>query len=412
MIKKITLENFLSFGNRQIIDLTNSNNIFSIIGHNSSGKSNIIKALNFLKYFVVNSFKSNPKILLAPNYNKFKSSSTTTIEIEFLLLDKMYTYLINYDKVVNQEILKENNNLVFSLQHTYSKEEKEKIDNLKNGDDEIITSSTIEYSVADRLSSEVKKILEFKRPNASLISTAQNLNIAVFEIIYKFFDEKIQIFDNANTNFFSDKKFVDIMKTESSKNQILKLIKFVDKEIDDVKPISKKVKSQRVQLTFDSDSLSIPSIEDVDEVIEEIYFVKDNKEFKFTEESHGVTKILQLIHHLLPNLEEGGTLIIDELETGINPRIYKYLLDLFTNHYKSQLIFTTHNLLFLDYLKSNQICLVEKIEHESQVTLLDKFYDDENVYHNFLRDYMVGKLTLSNLKETAKPINDSWLKDE
>lgn len=68
MIKKITVQNFFSFGTEQTIELNADTNI--LVGINGTGKSNFIRAINLLKEIVSGDF---PK-LFSGNWGGFTSA--------------------------------------------------------------------------------------------------------------------------------------------------------------------------------------------------------------------------------------------------------------------------------------------------------------------------------------------------
>jgi ABC-type multidrug transport system ATPase subunit len=214
---------------------------------------------------------------------------------------------------------------------------------------------------------------------------------------------------------FTDKNFINFITKENNKNEILKLINFVDKDITDFIPITRKVIGKSFKINIDSNNgLNSSVIEEASDSseIDEIIFKKDGVDFTFMETSNGLLKLMQIIPNLFNVIKNDGILIVDELDTGLNPKIYENLLSLFKDK-KGQLIFTTHNLLFLENLKTSQICIVEKENHHSIVNLLSKFYKDTN-YANYIRDYLQDKLTLNYLEKKDLPkteFNDSILDD-
>ena len=78
-------------------------------------------------------------------------------------------------------------------------------------------------------------------------------------------------------------------------------------------------------------------------------------------------------------LEEGRTIVVDELDNGLNPILIKYLIRLFSdkksNKNGAQLIFNSHNSSILDskLLRRDQIYLVNKDEFGQ--TKIKNLYD-------------------------------------
>lgn len=418
MITNISINNFLSFDEKQ--DVSISDNIFSIIGHNSSGKSNIIKVIQVLKNFILLSHRTQPDMILFPlNKSKFSTSNITKLGIQFKINDNIYDYNIEYSFYIRKEELKKNSKLVFDCKRTIDNEENvfNKILNLTG---ETPNTFNIDFNVNTDFNTNnneyLDKYLEFSRHNSSFISTVKSLNGNYFDEFYNYFNN-IYIQDGAiqgTPMIFTDKNFINLITKENNKDDILKLINFVDKDITDFIPITRKVIGKSFKINIDGNSLNNSVIEEASDSseIDEIIFKKDGVDFTSMETSNGLLKLMQIIPNLFNVIKNDGILIVDELDTGLNPKIYENLLSLFKDK-KGQLIFTTHNLLFLENLKTSQICIVEKENHHSIVNLLSKFYKDTN-YANYIRDYLQDKLTLNYLEKKDLPkteFNDSILDD-
>jgi AAA15 family ATPase/GTPase len=86
----------------------------------------------------------------------------------------------------------------------------------------------------------------------------------------------------------------------------------------------------------------------------------------FVEESTGTQNLFGLAGPVLDVLDNGFTLIVDELNSGLHPLAFQHLIGLFCdpnlNTRNAQLIFTTHDssLLDSDCIGRDQIWIVEK----------------------------------------------------
>ena len=127
MLIQLTLKNYLSFKDETVFSMIASkdkefldNNTFNIskninllknvliYGPNASGKSNLIRAISFFRYFVLNSSKETQYKDPIP-YNPFKLNKGTInkpslLEFIFFTNDKRYRYgfEINNKRVVNE----------------------------------------------------------------------------------------------------------------------------------------------------------------------------------------------------------------------------------------------------------------------------------------------------------------------
>ena len=145
--------------------------------------------------------------------------------------------------------------------------------------------------------------------------------------------------------------------------------------------------------------------EDGDVVYERLVTVHGdgNKEFRLPleQESDGSIRYL----HLLPILywaggaHKSGVYLIDELEDSLHPKLTEELIRLFLDasgpDERRQLIFTTHELHLLraDLLRRDEIWLVEKNDHRSELTRLTDFpASDIRSGSDLQRMYMSGRL--------------------
>jgi hypothetical protein len=111
-------------------------------------------------------------------------------------------------------------------------------------------------------------------------------------------------------------------------------------------------------------------------------------------ESEGTKKFLKLAGPLLDIIKNQGTLVIDELDTRLHPKLTMSFIQLFNSfqNEKSQLIFTTHdtNLLDRKILRRDQIWFTEKNEYGvSNLYCLLKLKIRSDA--SYEKDYILGK---------------------
>ena len=117
-------------------------------------------------------------------------------------------------------------------------------------------------------------------------------------------------------------------------------------------------------------------------------------------ESHGTLKMIDFVILFLKIFEDGGTLVMDEFDNALHPEIVKGIISLFNdqdlNKKGSQLIFTTHNPIFLNnkIFRRDQIIFIEK-DSESYRSALHTLADfgSEEVRNdeNYMINYFKGK---------------------
>jgi predicted ATPase len=112
----------------------------------------------------------------------------------------------------------------------------------------------------------------------------------------------------------------------------------------------------------------------------------------FLHESSGTQGAFILLSRILPALEHGGLVVIDELEADLHPHMLTPILDLFfsskTNPHNAQIIFTCHSMEVLSLLHKAQVVLVEKDQNcESDAWRLDSVKGvraDDNLYAKYM----------------------------
>ena len=147
-------------------------------------------------------------------------------------------------------------------------------------------------------------------------------------------------------------------------------------------------------------------------------YKKSNKtyELSYLEQSEGTRKLLSLFIPIYCLLNQGGVMIIDEIDKTLHYKLVKEIIKTFNsleNKKNAQIIFSSHNLLLLDFnlFKKEQIWFLEN----NDIFNGTEFYslsDIENYKENdyLLRDYLNGNFGgIPNLKEFGENI---WLDEK
>ncbi len=117
-------------------------------------------------------------------------------------------------------------------------------------------------------------------------------------------------------------------------------------------------------------------------------------------ESRGTLKLVYFAVAFSSLFDEGGVFVLDEFDSSIHPELIKEILQLFNdpdvNRAGAQLIFTTHNPIYLDrgILRRDQIRFVEKSADicGSYIYSLADFGSTEvRSGHNYLTNYFKGR---------------------
>ncbi|MDY6804632.1 MAG: ATP-binding protein [Cyanobacteriota bacterium] len=410
MLIQFTVGNYLSFKEPVTLSMTatderakfeklNEDNVFKIddelsllksaavYGANASGKSNLVKAMAFMRWFVLNSSRQTQVNDLI-NVEEFRLSTETEgkpsfFEIIFILEGRVYRYGFEVDK---RRVVSE---WLFHVP-------KVKESNLfKRNGNEIKMKKVFK---------EGNLIADKTRNNALFLSVNAQFNGEISTKIFLWFESKFNVVSGIYTDIYKD---LTIEYFSDKKNDILELINKFDLGIDDI-----KIDIDTWKVSADNLPNSMP--EDVIKFILDSEIQTDNIQtfhkkydsegeevslaiLDFDEnESEGTKKLFALAVPILDTLKNGEVLAIDELDARFHPLMTRTIIDLFnskdTNPYNAQLIFMTHdtNLLSNTIFRRDQIWFVEKNkEGVSDLYSLVEFKVDNNA--DFENDYIKGK---------------------
>ena len=114
-------------------------------------------------------------------------------------------------------------------------------------------------------------------------------------------------------------------------------------------------------------------------------------------ESKGTTKLIDFWMKFIESFNKGGIFIIDELDSSIHPELIGGIIDLFNNRdinkNNAQLIFNTHNPLFLQkrFFRRDQILFIEK-DKDNYISNVYKLSDfDVKNENNYMKKYFEGQ---------------------
>lgn len=382
MLLEFTVGNFLSFKDKKTFSLEagsiteHKENLvkegkFKVLrsavlyGANSSGKSNFIKALDFMVTTIKNSSKLNSTDVL--NVKPFLLSTATQnqpsfFEIIFLLENKMIRYGFEIDnKKVHAEWLYISNNL--KKEETYF-------------------IRTIDGIAVTEVFKEASTFIPNTRDNALFISTLDQFNVDVAK----------QVMGNMS--------LIDVKSGIEHTNSALmtNLLYQRENHKDDLKKFIYRLNLGFTNFHFDENEFKT-----FHKVYDNKGSIVSDSEFSLKEnESSGTNKIFDLAGYIVLALKFGTVVVIDELDAKLHPIITQEIIKLFhnskTNPHNAQLIFTTHdtNLLGANLFRRDQIWFTEKddLEATDLYSLLE--FKDENGKtvrkdRSFEADYIRGR---------------------
>ncbi|MEG3860207.1 AAA family ATPase [Microcoleus sp. herbarium12] len=378
----------------------------AIYGANASGKSNLVAAVNFMKWFVLNSSKET-QVSEAIDIEAFRLSTETEkepsfFEIVFLLEGKNFRYgfEINSEQVVAEWLFQSDKDSEIMLFE-------------RDFDSFILDDFPEGQGVSDKT-----------RNNALFLSVVAQFNGKLSGKILLWFSKTLQLISGLQDRQYR-KETLESFENDRHRHDIIEFIKKLDLGIADIQIINQPVflssnnkalyaKSYGGSLYLDSESK--PTVKtvhrkyDADEKQTAIEIFDIEKH-----ESEGTNKLFALAGLLLDTLRTGKILFIDELDARLHPLITRELICLFnsneTNPHNAQLIFTTHdtNLLSSKAFRRDQIWFTEK-DNKGATDLYSLVEYKVGKDASFERDYIIGKYGaipfVGNFKELLGKLYD------
>lgn len=418
MLIQFSIKNFRTFKEKATISLVASNydkttresdnifedNIFNlrvlksavIYGANASGKSKFMEALMFMKHFVITSSKDSQKGDKI-NIEPFRLSTETEhlpseFEVVFTFKNEMYRYGFEAD---NETIISE------WLYHRP-----------KTKEVELFYREFQDFETHAKNFSKGNTVIKegLVRDNALLISVAAQFNDTIAINVIDWF-KNLKTISGLNEEGYQG---YTMSKTESPvhKSKILNLLKAADLGIQDIKLQKLDIEQLPKDMPKELKEKIIRTIreENAEFISDVITFHKKydankkntNETVRFSldeDESSGTRKFFALTGPILDVIENGYTLVVDELDSKLHPNLVCKLVSLFNskeiNKKNAQLIFNTHdtNLLSSGLFRRDQIWFAEKNKYgEARLYSLSDFKSESvRKTEAFEDNYIRGK---------------------
>jgi AAA15 family ATPase/GTPase len=378
-IKTVLPDNVVQNGNYKVLRSA------AIYGANSSGKSNFVKALEFMVSTLKNSSKLNSINKLGAKpflLNTETENEPCYFEILFTDEGRRYRYGFELD---NDKIHSE---WLFILEINSKKEVPYFVRELAGigvsdifeeakGLESKTRDNGLFIPLVDQFNSQIAKTVMRIFSRTTVLSGIEHKQaISMTSVLYKFDDDRLLIeyfINNLNLGFGS-------FQLEEDANL----------------PFGKRIKTIHKKYNNKGEFVS-------------------NFKFDLNEqESSGTNKLFDLSGHIVFSLMYGTVLIINELDSKLHPILTQEIIKLFnnpeTNPNNAQLIFTTHdtNLLGANLFRRDQIWFTEKDELEatdlySLAEFKDKNGNSVRNDRSFEDDYIKGRYGaipyISNLQE-------------
>jgi uncharacterized protein len=365
----------------------------AIYGANASGKSNIAKAVSFMKWFMVNSSKetqSTDDINVEP----FRLSTETEekpsyFELVFLMDGRKYRYGFEANR---KEVVSE---WLFYVP--------------KTRETKLFERQTNSFKITKNYDAD--GIQKKTRDNALFLSVSAQFNVALAEKILEWLTVELNIISGLNDQQYLDYT-VDCLLNNENRTEIIQLIQKLDLGIGDILVEQRKLTIDDLPIGVSvplnqiivQGEIKTTSITTTHRKFDQDGNYKSIEQFYLNHhESEGTRKVFALAGLLVAVLKQGEILIVDELDARLHPLLSRAIVELFnsseTNSNNAQLVFMTHdtNLLSNKLFRRDQIWFTEKTRYGATdlYSLAEyKVPDDASKVRNdasFESDYIKGR---------------------
>ncbi len=342
------------------------NKVSYIYGANGAGKSNFCRAILQIQSFLSLApifAANNPQILEMSHikgrsanldnpyrFDKTYAQKPTAFSIEILLNRIIYTYSFETrgGKILKERLTK------------------------KNKRTEVILDRTSPSFSDIVLKSELKDFINnvsVVKENVLCLSMAAFLNIRLANRIVDAINS-IEVVNMATTHKIV--KLTEETCTDERIRKYVKVLQYADPTLQDIHIAFNEEKVERQKM-------NVPDLEDRELVVKSVQVAVESthkiydagKEVSSCQlpfmqiESNGTIKLFGILPVIFDVLEQGGVLVIDEIENGLHPFVVKQIVNLFlsndTNPLHAQLICTSHSRELIETkVRRDQVWIVSK----------------------------------------------------
>jgi predicted ATPase len=343
--------------------------IAAVLGANASGKSNLLKAMAFMREMVLESASRSRRagpvgdpFLLDPKY----ADQPTLMELDFALDGTRYQY--------GFELLR--GQFVEEWLQTYPHKRSQSLFDRER---------STEFTFGKGLTGHNRTIAEITRPDVLFLSAAAQAGHPILTPIYQFFENSLVLLEVTQR---SEVTGPTLRRLAQRRGKALRLLTMADLGIvdawvreADLSTAERQAFREMLEKEFPNDMPEEAKEAEVERLLTRYLEPRRTVELvhrsrrqgtpmPFAEESLGTKSWLNFVSYALDALERGGALLVDELDASLHPILVAEAMHLFQsnneNKLGAQLIFTTHDVTLLDNsferfkLSRGQIWLTEK----------------------------------------------------
>jgi uncharacterized protein len=353
--------------------------ILVCFGKNASGKTNLLKALPFLRWFIRKSFNLKPEEKIPIKNFLFEKEGTKIIALstDFYSNGKTYRYSLQLtpEQVINESLnIRDGKGFKYLFKRIWNEKEKR------------FTFSTKNFG----LSSSFGEVIQLRK-NASVLSIALQYNHEESKNISKYWSTlQTNVREQGREGHLGDAEAVVQMinsaeyfyRNKEYKTKAEKFLTHFDLGLSGI-----EIEQREVGIEKDgkAEKLIFPY---------GVHLGRDKSRHRLPlfYESSGTQNLFILLRQILPILEskDGGIAVLDEFEADLHPHMIPALLELFiskkSNPHDAQLLVSCHSIELMRKLDKYQILLVDRNDGYSQVTRMDELKgvrSDDNFFAKY-----------------------------
>ena len=337
-----------------------------VYGPNAGGKTNLLLALGFLRWLVVDSAtgqKPEAKLPTEPfRLDRESSSAPTILELTFLAEGVRYelAVAVNRDRVIQERLV------------AYPKGRGQLwYDRVWNGEEK-------RYDWSAEKPDDFRRdpgIVEKTRENALFISTAAQWNNLQLMPVYQWFAQKLRFMNLGATSPLSHEYTAKwINESEEARDLVTRVLRSADLGLREV-DATEKAHEVDAQKFLSAMREFVRQAGAPGELFSERFWQVTFKHegeageafpISWEDESAGTRRFFSVLGPWFFAVQNEQVLCVDELETSLHPvlaaELLRLLFRLTQSKSGSQLIFTTHNPLLLDMtlLRRDQVWFADK----------------------------------------------------
>lgn len=409
MILQIRLKNFFSIKDEILIDFragkinsTASRDLaanvidwngekvlktIGLFGPNASGKSNILKAIQFCCRLILDSHQYNEGTIF--NFAPFKfggyEDKPSSFSIDFVYENIEYEYSFTLTRT---HILSE------SLYHyPNGRRAKVFVRNETAGN-----TKTQKYSFAEGILSRPLDVAENTRAQTLFISRGSQMDRDLCKKIYRFFFERFLLGLVPLSGIAAETLFTQ------NKDLIILALQTCDSDITEITAIKERIQIPSLPLPG-LPQQSASSLQEIETIrFETIHRHSTSVHFNLQlEESAGTAKFFNILLLLLSVVREGKAFMLDEFDSSLHAKLADFIIDLFHASSTAQFLYTTHNtnLINVKHLRRDQVLFVKKTDEGA--TEVYSLYDFKDFRENMdaEKGYLQGRFDAVPLIDTS-----------